>query len=48
LKRVKLLEEEHLIGKIQNATNQVLYSNLEGFCGSSDSKFAICLNHESL
>jgi transposase len=42
LKRVRLLEEEHLTERIQNATNQVLYSDLEGFCRSSDSKFAVC------
>lgn len=48
LKRVKLLEEEHLTGRIQDANNQVLYSDLEGFCRYSDSKFLVCLIREPL
>ena len=48
LKRVKLLEEEHLTGRIQDATNQILYSDLEGFCRHSNSKFLVCLNREPL
>ncbi|CEP10365.1 hypothetical protein [Parasitella parasitica] len=48
LKRVKLLVDEDLTARIGDATNQVLYSDLEGFARYSDNKFAACLNREPL
>ena len=48
LKRVRLLAEEDLTARISDATNQVLYSDLEGFARYSDNKFAVCLNREPL
>ncbi|CEP15746.1 hypothetical protein [Parasitella parasitica] len=48
LKRVKLLVDEDLTARIGDATNQVLYSVLEGFARYSDNKFAVCLNRETL
>ncbi|EIE79882.1 hypothetical protein RO3G_04587 [Rhizopus delemar RA 99-880] len=44
LKREKLLEKETLTSRISNACNDVLLSDLQGFCRYSDSKWQVCLD----
>ena len=44
LKRVKLLDEETLTMRIRDACNNVLISDLQGFCRYSTKKFDDCLD----
>ncbi|KAG1051641.1 hypothetical protein G6F43_006164 [Rhizopus delemar] len=46
LKREQLLDEETLTTRIADACNRILYSDLQGFCRYSASKFDDCLNLE--
>lgn len=48
LKREKLLEEETLTSRIRDACNDVLFSDLQGFCRYSVGKFDDCLNRKPL
>lgn len=48
LKRVQLLDEESLISRIGAACNQILLSDLRGFCSYSQSKFDGCLNRKPI
>ena len=48
LKREKLLETETLNTRIAEACNKIFFSDLEGFCRHSVSKFETCLNKEPL
>ncbi|KAG2208751.1 hypothetical protein INT47_007850 [Mucor saturninus] len=42
LKREKLLEKETLTTRISGACNSILFSDLQGFCRYSDSKWQVC------
>ncbi|KAG2191662.1 hypothetical protein INT47_008600 [Mucor saturninus] len=42
LKREKLLEKETLTTRISDACNSILFSDLQGFCRYSDSKWQVC------
>jgi transposase len=46
LKREQLLDEEAPTTRIADACNRVLYSDLQGFCRYSASKFDDCLNRK--
>jgi transposase len=48
LKRERLLEEETLATRIQDACNSVLVSDLRGFCKYSVDRFADCLERRPL
>ncbi|KAG2207889.1 hypothetical protein INT47_010873 [Mucor saturninus] len=48
LKREKLLEAENLNTRITEACQNVLISDLKGFCRYSESKFETCLNKNPL
>lgn len=48
LKREKLLEEETMTMRIQDACNKVLISDLRGFCHYSLSKFEDCLSRKPI
>ncbi|EIE75933.1 hypothetical protein RO3G_00637 [Rhizopus delemar RA 99-880] len=48
LKREQLLDEETLPIRITYACNRVLYSDLQGFCRYSASKFDDCLNRKPI
>ncbi|KAG0934948.1 hypothetical protein G6F57_008816 [Rhizopus arrhizus] len=48
LKREQLLDEETLTTRIADACNRVLYSDLQGFCRYSASKFDDCLSRKPI
>ncbi|KAG1460631.1 hypothetical protein G6F46_005473 [Rhizopus delemar] len=48
LKRELLLDEETLTTRIADACNRALYSDLQGFCRYSASKFDDCLNRKPI
>jgi transposase len=48
LKREALLEEETLTLRIRGACNQILFSDLAGFCRYSTQRFDDCLNRRPL
>lgn len=48
LKRERLLEEETLSSRIADACNQVLLSNLKGFCKYSINRFDDCLQEKHI
>lgn len=48
VKRETFLEEETLSSKIREACNQVLTSDLQGFCRSSVARFEDCLNRKPI
>lgn len=48
LKREKLLEKETISNRIKEACNSVLFSDLQGFCHYSTTKFNNCLEKKFL
>jgi hypothetical protein len=48
VKKHRLLDEETLTTRIRDASNQVLISDLQGFCRSSMSRFQDCLDCKDL